>query len=127
MIDMKLFKDQQQYNQTSKYTGVSLKKDTKKWQSQLTANKKKYYGGLFNKEEDVAMKVNLLCEKYELKRKNPIIDIELFEDEQVRDSTSQYTYVLGTKIIKNGEHDYFIMEKSILVEFLIMKKTLQWQ
>jgi len=93
MIDMKLFKDQQQYTQTSKYTGLSSKKDTKKWRSQLTANEKKYYGGLFNKEEDVAMKVNLLCDKYELKRKNPIIDIELFEDQQVRDSTSQYTYV----------------------------------
>ena len=41
----------------------------------MTHKKKKYYGGLFDNEEHAAMKVNLLCDKYGIERKNPMIDI----------------------------------------------------
>ena len=46
-------------------------------------NQKTIYGGLFDKEEDAAMSINLLCDKYELARKNPTIDVKLFEAYQV--------------------------------------------
>ena len=46
-------------------------------------NKNNYHGGLFDKEEDAAMKINLLCDKCGIERKNPMIDIELFEDHHV--------------------------------------------
>jgi hypothetical protein len=63
-------------NQTSNYTGVHWNRNTKKWQAQLAHNKKRY-GGYFDHEEHAAMKVNLLCDKYKIKRKNPMIDIDL--------------------------------------------------
>ena len=58
-------------------------------------NKKEYYAGSFDNEEHAAMKVNLICDKFEIKRKNPMIDIEpesiyqvihslYFEHEKVR-------------------------------------------
>merc|ERR1712034_240774 len=56
-------------------------------------NKKQYCGGHFDHEEDAAMKVNLLCDKYEIKRKNPTINIELNEIKQKvpkSNKTSQY-------------------------------------
>ena len=70
-------------NKTSIYIGVSWNKHAKKWQAELYHNQKRIYGRLYDKEEDAAMKVNLLCDIYEVKRKNPMIDIELFEDHQV--------------------------------------------
>ena len=36
-------------------------------------NNKKYYGGLFDNEEHAGMNVNLLCDKYKIGRKNPMI------------------------------------------------------
>ena len=37
---------------------------------------KDYFGGYFDIEEHAAMKVNLLCDKIEIQRKNPMIIIE---------------------------------------------------
>ena len=64
-------------NPTSKYRGVSWKKSEKCWQVQLQHNKKKYFGGYFDNEEHSAMKVNLICDKTEIERKNPMINIDL--------------------------------------------------
>ena len=36
---------------------------------------KNYYGGYYDNEEHAAMKINLLCDKYEIERKNPTIEI----------------------------------------------------
>ena len=38
---------------------------------------KYYFGEYFDIEEHAAMKINLLCDKYEIKRKNPMINIDL--------------------------------------------------
>merc|ERR1712034_114040 len=76
MINLKPDAMQQQFkNQTSNYSGVCWHRDKKKWQARLTHNKNKYYGGLFDNEEHAAMQVNLLCDKYGIERKNPMIDI----------------------------------------------------
>ena len=61
---------------SSQYTGVCWHKDKNKWRAQLTHNKKKYSGEYFDNEEHAAMKVNLLCDKYKIRRKNPRIDLE---------------------------------------------------
>ena len=63
-------------NKTSKYAGVCWKKDNKCWKVQLAYNKKQYHGGYFDNEEHAAMKVNLLCDKYGIERKNPVINID---------------------------------------------------
>jgi hypothetical protein len=42
----------------------------------LVHDTKTYYGGIFDNEEQAAMEVNLLCDKYEIKRKNLTIDIK---------------------------------------------------
>ena len=62
---------------TSIYTGVSWRASHKKWQTQLRHNGNRYYGGYFANEEHAAMRVNLLCDEYGIKRKNLTIDIEL--------------------------------------------------
>ena len=63
-------------NQTSKYKGVCWSKDRKKWRVDLMhTDKKQYFGGYFDNEEHAAMKVNLICDKYGKKRKNPMIKI----------------------------------------------------
>ena len=64
-------------NKTSKYTGVSWKKDKKKWQAQLKHERNNYFGGYFDDEEQAAMSVNLLCDKYGIERKHPMISIDL--------------------------------------------------
>merc|ERR1711925_35840 len=66
----------QQSNKTSKYAGVCWNTNAKKWQVQFVHNKHLYYGGLFDNEEHAAMKVNLLCDKYETERRNPMITIK---------------------------------------------------
>jgi len=96
-IDIESFKENQQFkNKTSKYIGVSWKKNRKQWVSQLMNMYKKYYGGSFDKEEDAAMSVNLLCDKFQVERKNPTVDIKLFEAYQVQKPTSHYTCVSWT-------------------------------
>jgi hypothetical protein len=44
---------------------------------QLGHKKKLHYGGLFENEEQAAMNVNLLCDKLEIERKNPTINIKV--------------------------------------------------
>ena len=44
---------------------------------------KNYHGGLFDNEEQAAMGVNLLCDKYEIERKNPTINIKPIQMQQV--------------------------------------------
>ena len=39
-------------------------------------NAKTYYGGYFDNEKYAAMKVNLLCDEFEIERKNPTIYIK---------------------------------------------------
>ena len=39
-------------------------------------NQKVHYGGLFDNEEHAAMKINLLCDKMGIDRKNPMIDLK---------------------------------------------------
>merc|ERR1711925_22657 len=83
LIDIKIDKIQQVPNQTSKYNGVSWDKDKKKWRTQFMYNKKTYYGGYFDNEEQAAMEVNLLCDKNGMERKNPMIDQETNVIQQV--------------------------------------------
>ena len=63
-------------NKTSIYTGVTWQKDRKKWHVQLSHNKKTYHGGFFDKEEHAAMKINLLCEQFGIKHRNPTINVD---------------------------------------------------
>jgi len=84
-----------QVSQTSKYTGVSWHKDNKKWQAQLKHNKKSYYGRYFDNEEHAAMTVNLLCDKYEIARKNPMINIKA-------DVIQQVNQEIKVEVNKNG-------------------------
>jgi hypothetical protein len=114
-INTELFEAYEVCNSSSKYIGVFWNKDRKKWQAQLTVNKKQYYGGHFDKKEDAAMSVNLLCDEYKVERKNPTIDIGSFEAYQVPNSTSQYIGVYWHKkhkkwralLMYNGKR-YFI-------------------
>jgi len=90
------FQDQQDtsrkiQNKTSKYIGVTWHKDNKKWRAQLKHEGKDYYGGLFDNEKDAAMKVNLLCDKYEIERKHPISNMDVIK--KIRNTTSKYTGV----------------------------------
>ena len=75
-------------HKTSKFNGLTWRKDNKNWQARLAHKGKKYHAGVFDIEEDAAMSVNLLCDKYEIKRKNPTIDIELYDTQQVMHSLS---------------------------------------
>ena len=76
-------------NLSSQYIGVSWDKQNKKWQVQLQHNKKRCFGGLFGKERDAAMKVNLLCDEFGILRKNPMVDIQLDEIPQVTNPVLQ--------------------------------------
>jgi len=69
------------------------KKTDKKWRAQLIYKGKKYSAGYFDNEEYAAMNVNLLCDKFEIKRKNPMIDIKFDAIRQVKNPTSKYTGV----------------------------------
>jgi len=91
-------------NKSSQYWGVSWNKDARKWKAQLNHNKKQYYGGLFENEEQAAMKSNLLCDKMEIERKNPTINIKLDEiHQQFRNKTSQYSGVSWHKITRKWQ------------------------
>ena len=48
--------------------------------------RKDHFCGYFDNEEHAAMKINLLCDKIEIKRKNPMIIIEPDEIQKVIDS-----------------------------------------
>jgi len=91
----------QNQNQTSKYNGVTWRKDSKKWKAQLPHKGKKHYGGLFEIEEHAAMMVNLLCDKYEIKRKNTMINIKMDQIQRwkskIQNQTSKYNGVYWKK------------------------------
>jgi hypothetical protein len=70
----KIHQAQTNNSKYSKYSGVTWMKDKKKWLVRFAHNKNKYYGGIFDIEEDAAMEVNLLCDKYGIERKNTIIN-----------------------------------------------------
>jgi len=73
---------------TSKYNGVSWNTRDKKWLTQVMHNGKKYSPGKFDNEKHAAMQVNLLCDKFGIKRKNPMIDLEPDAIQQVIHSLS---------------------------------------
>jgi len=99
-IDIKSFKAHQVQKSTSQYIGVCWNRKSKKWHSHVRFNEKVYYGGLFDNEEDAAMKTNLLCDKFGIRRKNPAVDKELFI---VPNQTSQYFGVSLHKATKKWE------------------------
>merc|ERR1712034_210801 len=84
-------------NKTSIYTGVTWNKNEKCWQVQLQKNNTIYYGGHFDNEDQAAMKVNILCDKYGIERKNPMINIHLDVIQQIQNQTSKYTGVYWNK------------------------------
>merc|ERR1712034_214142 len=105
---------QEVQNHTSLYSGVSWQNDAKKWKAELMHKRKKYYGGLFENEEHAAMKINLLCDKYGIKRKNPtiIIDPDAMQHFGTRrevppNSTSKYS---GVSWKRYTMEVYFIMK-----------------
>jgi len=114
MIEIKLDAVQQVENQTSKYIGVCWHKKAKKWKAQMTYNKKEYYGGLFESKEYAAMKVNLLCEKLKIERKNPTINIEPVKIQPVQNQTSKYTGVFWNKYQKKWKAELQYNKKKIL-------------
>ena len=60
-------------NASSKYYGVSIHKKTGKYQAELRAYGKRYYGGIFETEIQAAIKVNQIIDKNKLpNRKNEI-------------------------------------------------------
>jgi len=110
MINIALDVAQRIQTQTSKYTGVYWIKSNKKWKAQFQHNKKQYFGGYFDNEEHAGMKVNLLCDKYGIKRKNPMIDIELGAvqkndiDNQIIDSGIENP-AIGSETTNDDEDD----------------------
>jgi len=66
---------------SSQYIGVTWNEKNGKWHAQLTHNKKEHDGDHFGNQKTAAMSVNLLCDKFKIKRKNPTIDMKLKEDE----------------------------------------------
>jgi len=86
---------------TSQYYGVSRRKGKQKWEAQLMHDKKNYYGGYFDNEEHAAMSVNLLCDKYEIARRNPMINIKADIIQQLlKNQTSMYNGVCWHKDCK---------------------------
>merc|ERR1712034_306198 len=57
--------------------GVFWKQENKKWHAELAHNKKKFDGGHFDSKITAAMSVNLLCDKFGIKRKNATYNIQL--------------------------------------------------
>merc|ERR1711925_46400 len=89
MINVDLEAIQKIPNKTSIYYGVSWNKDQKKWYTQLKHNRNNHCGGYFDEEEHAAMKVNLLCDKYETERKNPMINVAIPKYEKTKSKMDQ--------------------------------------
>jgi len=102
---------QQPPNQTSQYNGVSWQKNAKKWKVQLMHNKKRYFGGYYDNEEQAGMKVNLLCEQFGKECKNPMLEIEPKKIQQVPNRTSQYIGVSWHKDKKKWEVSLYHKKK----------------
>merc|ERR1712034_43231 len=59
-------------------------------QANLKHNGKQWCGGCFDNEEHAAMKINLLCDEYGIKRKNSTIDIKPDVIQKIQNQTSNY-------------------------------------
>merc|ERR1712034_3293 len=57
--------------------GVFWKQENEKCHAELAHNKKKFDGGHFDSKITAAMSVNLLCDKFGIKRKNATYNIQL--------------------------------------------------
>merc|ERR1711925_31129 len=101
-----------QENLTPQYIGVSWDENYKKWKTELIHKGMKYSGGVFDKKEHAAMKVNLLCDKYGVERKNPTIDMKLFGAHELQENlTSQYIGVSWDKNYKKWQTELMHKEK----------------
>merc|ERR1712034_104461 len=72
-----------------------------------------YFGGYFDKEEHAAMKINLMCDKYERERKNPTINMK--SDDvvpRVSNQTSKYIGVAWDKKCKKWKTQLIYKGKS---------------
>jgi hypothetical protein len=87
-------------NQTSKYRGVSLNIASNKWVAKLQ-NKNIYYGGIFDNEEDAAMRVNLLCDECKIERKNPMINAMISPKKRKREKIIVPDYGKKTHIFQD--------------------------
>merc|ERR1712034_190570 len=70
-------------------------------------NKKRYFGGLFDNEEQAAMKINLLCDKNGIERKNLMIDVKLDAKQQKIKSTMyrpEVKHIVDEKVKLKGEN-----------------------
>merc|ERR1711925_11576 len=105
MINIRLPTIQQIPNKTSVYTGVCWNKDKNKWRAQVTHNKKRYFGGYFDHEEHAAMKINLLCDKIKIERKNPEINKDVIQ-KKAKSKLYQYTTenVVNKEVKIEGEN-----------------------
>jgi len=137
----------QQYHiqKTSNYTGVSWKNDRKKWQAILNYNKKRYYGGYFDREEDAAKKINELRDKIEIERQNTKIDISpnktqsntyQSKDENVMKASEKGNFEITKFLVDNGadpnaqgKHGYTVLTMASengnfeMVKFLVENGT----
>jgi len=106
-------------NKTSKYTGVCWHKDNKKWRAQVMHNKNNYYGAYFDNEKHAAMSVNLLCDKFEIARKNPMINIKanVIQQLMLKNQTSIYHGVCWHKDAKKWRASLMHNKKSYLGGF----------
>jgi len=102
----------QQKNKTSIFNGVSWNRSTKKWKAQLKHKGKEYHGGYSDNEEHAAMKVNLLCDKLEIERKHPTINIK---PNAIQEETNPIMYQPNLKNIV--DEDIKVEHESILDEF----------
>jgi len=89
-------------NMASKYTGVSWNKYCQIWLAHFQFNKKIYFAGYFDIEEHAAMKVNLVCDKFELERKNPTVDLDP-DTIMIRQKTKSKMYRSKAQNIANVE------------------------
>jgi len=136
---------QYQIQKTSNYTGVSWKNDRKKWQAILNYNKKRYYGGYFDREEDAAKKINELRDKIEIERQNTKIDISpnktqsntyQSKDENVMKASEKGNFEITKFLVENGadpnaqgKHGYTVLTMASengnfeMVKFLVENGT----
>merc|ERR1712034_148652 len=83
---------------TSIYTGVAWDKNKKKWQAKIMHKRKNYLGGYFNIEEHAAVKINLICDTIENKRKNPEININGFQKKNSKMNQSTVENIVNAQV-----------------------------
>jgi len=86
---------------TSKYKGVYLEKKSNKWRAFLYFEKILQSGGAYYDEVDAAKKVNKMCDKFQIKRKNPDVDASpMTAFAKKKNSITKYKGVFYNKHIK---------------------------